>query len=68
MKKIVSDPLLFAGVKLGVAGLQSLLLKGLFKKNKALGWIVGTAMNVALSAVVANNLSKINKVRNCMGY
>ncbi|MCJ7582651.1 MAG: DUF5658 family protein [Candidatus Aminicenantes bacterium] len=68
MKKIVSSPLLFAGVKLGVAGLQSLLLKGLFKKNKTLAWVVGTAMNVALSAVVANNLSKINKIRNCMGY
>jgi len=68
MKKIVSDPLLFAGVKLGVAGLQSLLLKGLFKKNKALAWVVGTAMNVALSAVVANNLSKIKKIRTCMGY
>lgn len=68
MKKIVSSPLIFAGVKLGVAGLQSLLLKGLFKKNKALAWIIGTAMNVALSAVVANNLSKIRKIRNCLGY
>jgi hypothetical protein len=68
MKKIVSDPLLFAGVKLGVAGLQSLLLKGLFKKNKALAWVVGTVMNVALSAVVANNFSKIKKIRTCMGY
>ncbi len=68
MKKIVSSPLLFAGVKLGVAGLQILLLKGLFKKNKTLAWVVGTAMNVALSAVVANNLSKIRKIRNCLGY
>jgi len=68
MKKIVNSPLLFAGVKLGVAGLQTLLLKGLFKKNKTLGWVVGTAMNVALSAVVANNFSKIRKIRNCMGY
>ena len=68
MKKIVNSPLLFVGIKLGVAGLQTLLLKGLFKKNKALGWVVGTAMNVALSAVVANNLSKINKIRDCLGY
>ena len=41
--------------------------KGLFKKNKALAWVVGTVMNVALSAVVANNFSKIKKVRTCMG-
>lgn len=68
MKKIVSSPLLFAGVKLGVAGLQTLLLKGLFKKNKTLAWVVGTAMNVALSAVVVNNLSKIRKIRNSLGY
>jgi len=68
MKKIVSSPLLFAGVKLGVAGLQTLLLKGLFKKNKTLAWVIGTAMNVALSAVVANNLSKIRKIRTCLGY
>ena len=68
MKKIASNNLLFGAIKLGVAGLQVTLLKGLYKKNKTLAWIVGTAMNVALSSVVANNLSKIQKAKSCLGY
>ena len=68
MKKIVDNQLLFGAIKLGVAGLQVTLLKGLYKKNKTLAWIVGTAMNVALSAVVANNFSKTRKAKSCLGY
>jgi len=68
MKKIANNQLLFGAIKLGVAGLQVTLLKGLYKKNKTLAWIVGTAMNVALSGVVANNLSKIQKAKACLGY
>jgi hypothetical protein len=68
MKKIVKNQLLFGAIKLGVAGLQVTLLKGLYKKNKTLAWIVGTAMNVALSGVVANNLSKIQRAKSCLGY
>jgi len=68
MKKITNNHLLFGAIKLGVAGLQVTLLKGLFKKNKTLAWIVGTAMNVALSGVVASNLSKIQKAKSCLGY
>lgn len=68
MKKIANNQLLFGAIKLGVAGLQVTLLRGLYKKNKTLAWIVGTAMNVALSGVVANNLSKIQKAKACLGY
>ncbi len=68
MKKIVNNQLLFGAIKLGVAGLQVTLLKGLYKKNKTLAWVVGTAMNVALSAVVANNFSKTQKAKACLGY
>ena len=67
MKKIVNNQILFGAIKLGVAGLQVTLLKGLYKKNKTLAWIVGTAMNVALSGVVANNLSKIQRAKSCLG-
>jgi len=68
MKKIVNNHLLFGAIKLGVAGLQVTLLKGLYKKNKTLAWIVGTAMNVGLSCVVASNFSKIQKAKTCLGY
>lgn len=68
MKKIVNNKLLFGAIKLGVAGLQVTLLKGLYKKNKTLAWVVGSVMNVALSAVVANNFSKTRKAKACLGY
>ncbi len=68
MKKIVNNQLLFGAIKLGVAGLQVTLLKGLYKKNKTLAWIVGTVMNVGLSCVVANNFSKTQKAKTCLGY
>ena len=68
MKKITSDPLLFGVLKLGVAGLQVTLLKGLYKRNKTLAWIVGTAVNVGLSCVVANNFSKIQKARSSFAH
>ncbi len=68
MKKIAHNQLLFGAIKLGVAGLQVTLLRGLYKKNKTLAWIVGTAMNVGLSCVVANNFSKIQKAKACLGY
>lgn len=68
MKKIVNNQLLFGAIKLGVAGLQVTLLKGLYKKNKTLAWLAGTVMNVALSAVVASNFSKTQKAKACLGY
>ncbi len=68
MKKIVNNQLLFGAIKLGVAGLQVTLLKGLYKKNKTLAWVVGTVMNVALSGVIANNFSKTRKAKACLGY
>lgn len=68
MKKIVNNQLLFGAIKLGVAGLQVTLLRGLYKKNRTLAWVMGTAMNVALSYVVANNISKIQRARACAGF
>jgi len=68
MKKIANNQLLYGAIKLGVAGLQITLLRGLYKKNKTLAWIVGTAMNVGLSCVVANNFSKIQRAKTCLGY
>lgn len=67
MKKIVNNQLLFGAIKLGVAGLQVTLLRGLYKKNKTLAWVAGTVMNVALSYVVANNFSKIQRAKACAG-
>jgi hypothetical protein len=51
-----------------VAGLQVTLLKGLYKKNRTLAWVVGTAMNVALSCVVANNIGKIQQAKACARF
>ena len=64
LKNVVSDPLLFAAVKLCVTGLEVLLLKKLHDNNRTLAWVVGTALNVAVSYVVANNLSKIQLAQN----
>lgn len=64
LKNVAGDPLLFGVVKLCATGLQVVILKKLHDGNKTLAWIVGTAMNVALSFVVANNLHQIQKARN----
>jgi len=64
LKNVVDDPLLFGAVKLCVTGLQVILLKKLYDSNKTIAWIVGTALNVAVSFVVANNFSKIQKAQN----
>lgn len=63
MKGIAKNELLFAGVKLGVAACNYVLLKKLYKKNKTMAWIISTAANVALSYVVANNMNMIQKAR-----
>lgn len=63
LKNVVHDPLLFGAVKLCVTGLQVVLLKKLHESNRTLGWIVGTALNVAVSCVVANNISKIQRAQ-----
>jgi hypothetical protein len=64
LKNVVHDPLLFGAVKLCVTGLQIVLLKKLHESNRTLGWIVGTALNAAVSYVVANNISKIQRAQN----
>jgi hypothetical protein len=64
LKNVGGDPLLFGVVKLCATGLQVVILKKLYDGNKTLAWVVGTAMNVALSFVVANNIHQIQKARN----
>jgi len=64
LKNVVNDPLLFGAVKLCVTGLQIAFLKKIHDNNRTLAWIFGTAMNVAVSFVVANNFSKIQRARN----
>lgn len=63
MKGIAKNELLLAGVKLGVAACNYVLLKKLYKRNKTLALIISTAANVALSYVVANNMNMIQKAR-----
>jgi len=63
MAPVVKKPAAFAAVKVGVSALNFLMLKKLHKKNKTLAWVVSTVSNFALSYVVANNLSKIQKVQ-----
>lgn len=63
LKNITKNALVFAGVKLGVAVCDYLLLKKIYKKNKTLGWVLSTAANVAMSYVVANNMKMINRAQ-----
>jgi hypothetical protein len=63
MKPFVKNAALFAGVKLGITALDFLLLKKLYKRNKTTAWIVSTLANVAMTCVVANNISKIRQYR-----
>ncbi len=59
MKPFVKNPYTFAAVKIGLTALSYVSLKGLYKKNKALGWIAATAANVFLGYVVSNNYRMI---------
>lgn len=63
MKSIVKSPVAFAAVKIGISAVSYWSLKSLYKKNKALAWVVSTASNFAMSYVVSNNMRLINKVR-----
>lgn len=63
MKPFVKNDYVFAAVKIGFTALSYYSLKSLYKKNKTAAWIVSIASNFALSYVVANNMSSINKAR-----
>jgi len=61
MKSIVKSPVAFAAVKIGISAVSYWSMKNLYKKSKALAWVVSTASNFALSYVVSNNVRLINK-------
>ncbi len=63
MKPFVKNAYVFAAVKAGFTALSYYGLKGLYKKSKTTAWIISIASNFALSYVVANNMSSINKAR-----
>jgi len=63
MKSIVKSPVAFAAVKIGVSAASYCALKGLYKKSKALAWVVSMASNFAMSYVVSNNMRLINRVK-----
>jgi len=63
MKSIVKSPVAFAALKIGISAVSYWSLKSLYKKNKALGWVVSTVSNFAMSYVVSNNIRLINMIK-----
>jgi len=63
MKSFVKNDLLFAGVKIGIAALDYILLKNVYKKNKTAGWVLSIVVNFAMSYVVANNFKLISQAQ-----
>jgi len=63
MKPFVKNPYLFAAAKIGMTTLTYFGFKGVYKRNKPLGWILATATNFALSYVVSNNYRLIAAAR-----
>jgi hypothetical protein len=53
----------FAAVKIGTTALTYWCMKGLFKKNRTMAWVLTTASNLVLSYAVANNLQMIQRAR-----
>lgn len=63
MKPFAKNAAAFAAVKFGTTALSYLSLKAIFKRNKAVAWIVTTASNALLSYVVASNYHLIQGAR-----
>ncbi len=63
LKNIVKSPVAFAAVKIGISAASYCALKGLYKKSKALAWVVSMASNFAMSYVVSNNMRLIDRVK-----
>ncbi len=63
MKPFVKNQAVFAAVKLGTTALSVWGMNSLWKKNKALAWVLTTASNFALSYVVANNFRLIQRAK-----
>jgi hypothetical protein len=62
MRPFTKNMVLLGAIKLGISTLDFYLLKGIYKKNKALGWIVSIAANLAMSYVVSHNIHEIQAV------
>ena len=63
MKPFVKSPAAFAAIKLGTTALSYWSMKAIFKKNKAVAWVMTTASNALLSYIVANNVRLIQGAR-----
>ncbi len=63
MKPFVKSPAAFAAIKLGTTALSYLSMRAIFKRNKAVAWVMTTASNVLLSYVVASNVRLIQGAR-----
>jgi len=63
MRPFVKNDLAFTAVKMGITVGNYFLFKGLYKKNKALAWVLSLTANFAMSYVVSHNLKMIDFVR-----
>lgn len=63
MKPFVKDPLVFAAAKAGFTLFSYWNLKNIYKKSKALGWVLSVAGNFAMSYIVSNNYRLINQAQ-----
>jgi hypothetical protein len=63
MAPFVKNPAAFAAIKFGTTALSYWSMKAIFKKNKAVAWVMTTASNALLSYVVANNVRLIQGAR-----
>ncbi|MBD3413456.1 MAG: hypothetical protein GF421_03370 [Candidatus Aminicenantes bacterium] len=63
MKPFVKNDLTFAAVKIGLTVSNYFIMKKLYKKNKALAWVVSIASNLVLSYVVSSNMTHIHEAK-----
>jgi hypothetical protein len=63
MKPFVKDPLVFAAAKAGFTLFSYWNLKSVYKKSKALGWVLSVAGNFAMSYIVSNNYRLISQAQ-----
>lgn len=63
MKGIVTNPYLFAAVKIGASAVSVFLLDTIYKKSKVLGWVLTTAVNSAMTCVVLHNAGAVQQLK-----
>ena len=64
MKPFVKSDIAFAAVKLGLTLGNHYFMKKLYKRSKAMAWVLSAAANFAMSYIVANNIRLIRSVGN----